>query len=92
MQTTPFTPRNAAKFVVRGVVYIKTAQITKHAIVDRTRFESDDMIVQISGNLVGWYVADKVKPYTDKMVDVAADKIAERRAKKKDSKQEETQH
>jgi hypothetical protein len=89
MTSTPFTPRNAAKFVVKAVVHFQTAKAVETVMVDYTRFEEDDMIVDISGHLVGWYVSDKLKPLTDKAVDKVADKIVERRAKKAD-KQEST--
>jgi hypothetical protein len=74
-----FTPRNVAKWVVRTVVYGKTAQLTKDAIVDHTEFEDDDMTVKISSGLVAWYVSAKLKPHTDKMVDKTADYVNAKR-------------
>lgn len=82
METPDFTPRNAAKFVVKAIVAARTAKLAEDAITDYTRFEEDDMIVDISSSLIGWYVSDKVKPYTDKMVDKTADFIAAKRGKK----------
>lgn len=75
-----FTPRNAIKYVVKSAIHIKTARLTERTIVDHTSFEEDDFVVDISSNLVGWYVSDKLKPYTDVVVDKTADKVAEFRA------------
>lgn len=80
--TDAFTPRNVTKFVVKTMVHAKTASVVEDAITDYTRFEEDDMIVDISSHLAGWYVSDKLKPYTDKIVDTVADKIVALRAKK----------
>lgn len=77
-----FTPRGAAKFVVKATIQLKTAQFVKDTAADHTRFEKDDTVVNITSGVVAWYVADKLKPYTDKMVDKAADKIVDYRAKK----------
>jgi len=77
-----FTPRNVVKFVAKAIVHGKTAQLTEQAITDYTKFEDDDMIVDISGHLVGWYVSDKLKPITDGMVDKAADWYVARKANK----------
>lgn len=85
----PFTPRIVAKFVVSAIIAGKTTKVTKQAIADRSQFEKDDMIVDLSGQLVGWYVAAKLKPVTDKVVDTAAAVITvqrEARKAKKDNK------
>lgn len=92
MEGTPFTARNAAKFVVKAVVASKTKQVAEDVIVDYTQFEEDDTVVTISGTLIGWYVSDKLQPVTDKMVDKTADFIArkrEERAAKKAAKENE---
>jgi hypothetical protein len=81
-----FTARNAAKFVVTAVIKTKTAQKTEELITDYTRFEEDDMIVDITGGLVGWWVGDKLKPYSDAMVDKTADFIVAKREQMKHKK------
>lgn len=85
----PFTARNATKFVVTAIVKKKVADKTEDLITDYTRFEEDDFVVEISGSLVGWYIGDKVKPITDKMVDKTFDKVAELRAKRAAKKEAE---
>jgi hypothetical protein len=75
-----FTARNVAKYVVKATIHFKTAQFTEEVITDHTRFEEDDLIVDLSGHLVGWYISDKLKPVTDKMVDKTADFVVAKRA------------
>lgn len=82
MMNELFTPRNVAKFVAQAIVAGKTSQLTENVITDHTRFEDDDMIVDISGTLVGWYVSQKLKPVTDAMVDKTADFIVDYREKR----------
>jgi|tagenome__1003787_1003787.scaffolds.fasta_scaffold20840676_2 hypothetical protein len=87
-----FTPRTVAKFVLKSIVAGKTAQLTEHLITDYTRFDEDDMIVDITGGVVGWYVSDKLKPVTDAIVDKTADFVTakkESRKAKKTAKKED---
>lgn len=79
---TPFTGRNVAKYVVQAAIAAKTAKLSKDAIAEHTQFEEDDMIVDISGTVIGWYVGAKLKPVTDKVVDKTADFIAKKRAER----------
>lgn len=85
----PITPRTAAKFVAKAIVHGKTAQLTEDAIIDHTRFEEDDRIVDISSHLVGWFVSEKLAPVTDAIVDKTADFITAKREARK-AKQETT--
>lgn len=86
-----FTPRNAAKFVVTTIVKMKTAQQTEKLITDYTPLEEDDMVVDIAGGLFGWWVGDKLKPYTDKMVDKTADFVKVKHQEFKDRKNDNTE-
>lgn len=81
-----FTPRNVAKFVAKAIVAKKTQELAADAIADHSRFEKDDMIVDISSSLVGWYVSDKLQPVTDWTVDKAADFINEKREARRAAK------
>lgn len=74
-----FTPRNVAKYVVKAVIHTQVQQFAKDQISDHSRFDNDDMIVKIPSHLIAWYVSDKLKPYTDRVVDTTADFIAEKR-------------
>lgn len=75
-----FTARNAVKYVAKTIIASKTAEVAATTIADHTQFEEDDIAVKLSSGLIGWYVADKLKPVSDAVVDKAADKIAELRA------------
>lgn len=84
-----FTLRNVAKYAVTALIHGNVAKQTETAITDHTRFEEDDIVVDISAHVVGWYVSHKVKPYTDKAVDKTADFIVAKREARK-AKQTET--
>jgi len=77
-----FTPRNVAQFVAKTIIQTQTAALVGTTITDHTRFDEDDTIVHIASGVTGWYVADLLKPYSDQMVDKAADWINARKAKK----------
>lgn len=75
-----FTVRNAAKYAVTVAIHSKVSSVTQDAITDYTQFEEDDKIVHFGGHMVGWFVSDKLKPHTNKMVDKTADFIVAKRA------------
>ena len=77
-----FTPRNVAKFVVTCAIHGKVAQLSEDAITNYTQFEEDDKLIEFSGHLIGWFVSDRLKPHTDRMVDKTADWIVARKEKK----------
>jgi hypothetical protein len=91
MEGTPFTARNAAKFVLKAVVASKTKQVSEEIITDYTHFEEDDTVVTISGTLIGWYVSEKLQPVTDKIVDKSADFISRKRAERAAKKEQQTE-
>lgn len=74
-----FTPRNVAKFVFKALVASKASNMAEDVITNHTQFEEGDTVVNISSGVIGWYVADKLKPYTDSMVDKTADFIVAKR-------------
>lgn len=77
-----FTPRNVAKGVVITIIGSRVTTTTERTIANNTRFDEDDLIVEIPSYVISSYVTHKVKPYTDKMVDKTADWLVARRAKK----------
>jgi hypothetical protein len=84
-----FTARNVAKFIAKAIVLSKTSDIAEDVITDYTRFEEDDLVVDIGSKCIGWYVSNKLEPVTNKIVDTGADFITEQRTKyqaKKDAK------
>ena len=74
-----FTARNVAKYVVKAAVHSVVSKHTETLIIDHTRFEEDDFVVDSASFIVGWGVSEKLKPYTDKAVDKTADFIATKR-------------
>jgi|tagenome__1003787_1003787.scaffolds.fasta_scaffold20989415_11 hypothetical protein len=81
-----FTARNVSKFIVTSIIALKTADAAENVITDHTRFEEDDLVASLGSKLIGWCVADTVKPYSDKMVDKTADFVATKRANRKAKK------
>jgi hypothetical protein len=77
-----FTPRTVTKFVATTGIKLYVAGLTQNAITDYTQFDEDDKVVHIASAVVGWGVADKLKPHTDKIVDKVADKVIALRAEK----------
>lgn len=76
-----FTPRNVAKYAVYAAVQHKTTKLTQDALDDYTSIDPEENFsARIGCNVVGWFVADKLKPHTDKLVDKTADFIATKRA------------
>jgi hypothetical protein len=78
-----FTPRNIVKFVAKSYVHSFTASVVEEQIVERTDHEEDDFIVQTTSHIAGWFVSERLKPVTDRMVDKAADWIVARKNAKK---------
>lgn len=91
MTSEKFTTRNVAKFVLKSIVAGKTSQITERAITDYTAFDEDDMIVDIAGTVVGWYVASKIQPVTNAIVDKTADYFVARKEANQAKKNESTE-
>ncbi|HYQ97732.1 MAG TPA: hypothetical protein VEO92_05125 [Candidatus Nitrosocosmicus sp.] len=86
-----FTPRNVAKYVVKGAITMKAAQFAKDTLAENTRFDEDDMIVKIGAGVFGWGVGAKLSPYTDKAVDKTADFINKKREARKAKKEATTE-
>jgi hypothetical protein len=91
MTDTPFTIRNVTKYGVKAAVHFYTAKQVENQIVDHTELEHDDFIVKMSSYTIGWFVSDKLKPYTDKAVDTVADKIVTTREARKAKKSEKSE-
>jgi hypothetical protein len=79
MLTDAFTPRNVAKFVVTAIIAAKTSDYAEDAITEHTSLESDTLTVEIGSRVIGWFVADKLKPHTDMVVDKTADYVTAKR-------------
>jgi hypothetical protein len=89
---TAFTARNVAKWVTTSVVAIKTAELAAETVSDYTRFEEDDLVVNLGSKCFGWFVSSRLEPVTDAMVDKTADFLVaqwDKRRTKKDTENEE---
>lgn len=86
METPEFTPRNVSKWLLRSVVDMKVTQLTRNAVANYTRYESDNMLVTLGAHAVGWAVAAQLQPVTDKIVDVTADFATEQYNKRRTKK------
>jgi hypothetical protein len=85
----PVTTRMIAKKVAQALVASQVARLTRGAITDYTRFDKDDMIVEVGSGTVGWLVSEYCAPVTDKIVDKASDYIVIKRGERKSKKTSE---
>ena len=81
-----FTARNVAKWVANSIITVKVADIAADTITGYTRFEEDSLTVKLGSGAIGWFVASRLEPVTDKVVDKAADFISEQRTKRQAKK------
>jgi hypothetical protein len=86
-----FTPRGVTKFIVKSAIALKAKQVATDMVVDYTRFEKDDYVTKIGSDIVGGYVAYKLKPVTDKVVDKTFDFVAAKKKKYDDKKNQNTE-
>lgn len=83
---SPFAPRAIAKTAVNILITAKVSDVASDVMVDYTALEEDSKTVQISSGLIGLYIASKLDPITDKIVDKTADFIVAANNKRKDKK------
>lgn len=81
-----FTPRNVAKYAVQATIQLRVTKLAKDTITDHTQFDSGNPVVKISSHVIGWGVAAKLKPHTDKVVDKTADFVVDKREKRQAKK------
>lgn len=86
MEKPDFTPRNVSKMLLRSAVDMKVTQLTRNAVANYTRYESDNMLVTLGAHVVGWAVASQLEPVTDKIIDVTADFVSEQYTKRRTKK------
>ena len=78
--------RDVAKWLLESMIAMKTTQLTANAIDDYTRFEKDSLPVRLGSGAVGMIVSRKLEPVTNKIVDSTADFINEKRADRRNKK------
>ena len=64
-----------AQYAANLAVHASVATAASAAITSTTSLEEDDLTVSIPSNVVGWYVASKVRPQTDALVVKVASKV-----------------
>jgi hypothetical protein len=87
----PFTPREIAKYGINALIYSKASDVASDVMVDYTSLEEDSKTVRISSSLIGMYIAAKLDPVTDKIVDKTADFIVAANNKRKDKNKNDTE-
>ena len=73
----PMTKLDIAKYVVSLAVALKTTEICETQVAQHTQLDPDGIPVKIGCAVAGQMVAYKSKPYTDVMVERAANWLSE---------------
>ena len=81
----PMTKTEIAKMAVQMVVSMKVTQIAEDQIVQHTDADPDGLPVKVGSAVIGWSVAYKLKPQTDKAVDAVITRYQSWRESKKTS-------
>jgi hypothetical protein len=84
------TKKFVAKTVLRQTVAISTAKATEAALSEYTEINTDSTTAQIGTMAFGQYVAYKLSPVTNAIVDTTASRYARLKAKTKTAKEVET--
>lgn len=79
--------RSVAQWAVNAFVAAKVETKAADFIADRTNFEEGGIPVKIASGAIAMLVTGFSKPYTDKAVDFAADRIVEFTENQKAKKQ-----
>lgn len=65
----PTTKTEIAKWAVQAVVANRAAAVVADQVSERTELDRDGLTVEVGSACVGYFIASKAKPYTDKAVD-----------------------
>lgn len=82
MHKPKFNAPNVTKFVVRHVVTAVVASTVKKVLIDNVPQSEKLNGAALAGGIAGWYIGEKLEPYTDAMVDTAFATLKERKNKK----------
>lgn len=82
---SPMTKLEIAKGAVSLTIAAYTAQIVKNQLSQHTAVDPDGLPVKVGTLVAGQLVSAQIRPYTDKMVECVANRIAERRARKQET-------
>lgn len=82
---TPTTKTEIAKWAAQAVVAAKVARFAKDQVEDYTQYDRDNVVVDVGCSVIGYQVASKLRPYTDKAVDVTIERYQAWRARKNET-------
>lgn len=85
-ESPKFTPRNVAKFAAKSTVATIVAKAVKDVIIAKYPQAETLNAAGLAGTVTGWYVSEKLEPYTDDLVDYVADEYVEFVNKRKQNK------
>jgi hypothetical protein len=71
----PVSKTDIAKMAVQMAVAMKSTQIVEQQVVQLTSLDPDGVTVKVGSTVAGHFVAYKLKPFSDKAVDIAISKI-----------------
>jgi hypothetical protein len=81
--------RTVANFVINGAISYKSTKLVKNLMTDYTRFEKDDLVVNLTSGAVSLVVCGMLEPVTAKAVDVTFDFAGAQYKKFKDRKKDD---
>lgn len=84
------TVRIVVKHVASSAIGMAASVFTVKTVDNYTGFEKDDFIVKLGAGVVGFVVATRTQPITDKAIDKTADFIITKREARKAKKTEKT--
>lgn len=89
MDAPPTTKTEIAKWAVQSVVAAKATKIVKNQIIERTDWNEDGIVVDVTSGAAGMLIASRLRPYTDKAVDAVITRVQSWRESRKQEKTEE---
>lgn len=88
MFNSPTTKTEIAKWAAQAVVAGNVAAFTKKQVIEHTEFSDDSITVEVGSGVVGYLVASKCRPFTDKAVDATIARYQAWKSKRNDKTSE----
>lgn len=70
------TKTQIAQYALKTLVALVVTDKTATAIANNTDYNTNDITVRVGSGVAGWWVAEKLSPYTDAAVEKVADKLS----------------
>lgn len=87
--TSPFAPvppRDLARMVIDVAIGYEVQHVATNVISDNTSLDEDSRPVLVGTSVLGMYVATKLSPITEKIVDTTFDFVIAQRDKRREKK------